>query len=406
VAFDVLSDYDVLENLSAAYETAAVVNMNSPKSSSVLLIIALALPSMLSCEKSKSPYVQEENGARLVLEESWRAYVQGFIQSDGRVIDHSASEISTSEGQAYAMLRSVWIGDHGHFDQTFHWALNNLNSAIRDDHLWAWKWGKDSQGKWGVMDKAFASDADQDAAFALILASRVWNDPLYAEQARAMLRDLWASGTVDVAGHRYLLAGDSLCKGSTCRINPSYYAPYAYRVFAGFDPGNNWAGLVDTSYDLLQAVSRFGDTGLPPDWAQLDTKTGAITPSSDKDSSFSYDAFRVYWRIELDRELFRDPRADEYLRESLQWISAEWEKRQKLPAVISPAGRPLVEYESFEMLSALMCAMHNPAMQKKLEAVYSQGIWSDSNRYYLQNWAWFGTALYTGFLGPIQSFNR
>jgi endoglucanase len=380
--------------------------MNSVKSSSILFIVALSLPSMFSCEKSKFQSVQQESGARQVLEESWRAYVQSFIQSDGRVIDHSASEISTSEGQAYAMLRAVWIGDRANFDRTFHWALNNLNSGIRADHLWAWKWGKDSQGKWGVMDKAFASDADQDAALALILASRVWNDQRYADQARAMLRDLWASGTVDAAGHRYLLAGDSLCKGTTCRINPSYYAPYAYRVFAGFDAANNWAGLIDTSYDLLHAVSRFADTRLPPDWAQLDTLTGAITPSSEKDSAFSYDAFRVYWRIELDRELFKDQRADEYLHDSLGWISTEWEKRMRLPGVISPAGKPLVEYESLEMLSALMCAMHSAPMQKKLEAVYSRGIWSDRNRYYLQNWAWFGTAVYNGFLGPIQIFSK
>ena len=380
--------------------------MNIVKNASIIFMFVFALPGMFSCEKRESQSIQEAGAVPAVLEESWRAYVQRFIQNDGRVIDYSASGISTSEGQAYAMLRAVWVGDRTTFDRTFNWALNNLNSGIRDDHLWAWKWGKDPRGNWGVMDKAFASDVDQDAALALILASRVWNNEQYAVSARAMLRDLWALGTVEVAGRRYLLAGDSLCKGSICRINPSYYAPYGYRIFAAFDAGNNWNGLVDTSYDLLRTVSRFADTGLPPDWAQLDTNSGEIMRSSDNDSSFSYDAFRVYWRIELDRELFRDPRADEYLRESLQWISAEWEKRQKLPAVISPAGRPLVEYESFEMLSALMCAMHNPAMQKKLEAVYSQGIWSDSNRYYLQNWAWFGTALYTGFLGPIQSFNR
>jgi hypothetical protein len=114
----------------------------------------------------------------------------------------------------------------------------------------------------------------------------------------------------------------------------------------------------------------------------------------------------VFWRIELDRELFREPRADEYLRRNLQWISAEWTKRQALPAVISPAGKPLADYESLEMLSALMCAMHDDAMQKRLAAAYSGGIWGDRNKYYLQNWAWFGTAVYNGFLGPIQSINK
>jgi len=362
-----------------------------------LCLLSIVLLGMSSCEKGKSQSVVDP-----ILEESWRAYVQGFIQGDGRVIDHSASDISTSEGQAYAMLRAVWIGDRVTFDRTLRWALNNLNSGIRNDHLWAWKWGKDSRGTWGVMDKAFASDADQDAAFALILASRVWNDSQYLERARAILKDLWTLGTVEVAGRRYLLAGDSLCKGSSCRINPSYYAPYAYRIFAGVDGASNWASLVDTSYDVLRSVSRFADTGLPPDWALLNTETGEITRSSEKDSAFSYDAFRVYWRVALDRELFREPRADDYLRDSLRWISAEWDKRQKLAAAISPAGKPMVEYESLEMLSALMCALRDETMHRKLEAAYAQGIWSDKTRYYLQNWAWFGSALYSGFLGPMQ----
>jgi endoglucanase len=380
--------------------------MNTVRHSVVLLLFIFALVIMFSCGKAKSQSVTQSRTIPPVLEASWRAYVQRFIQDDGRVIDYSASDVSTSEGQAYAMLRAVWVGDRVNFDRTYQWALNNLNSGVRDDHLWSWRWGKDPQGKWGVTDKAFASDADQDAALALIIAGRVWTDEQYTQHARAILQDLWTRGTVEVGGRRYLLAGDSLCKGERCRINPSYYAPYAYRVFAGVDTTSNWASLVDTSYDVLSIVSGFAETGLPPDWAQLDTRNGRISRSSDKDSAFSYDAFRVYWRIELDRELFQEPRADDYLRRSLRWISAEWKKRQELPAVIAPSGKPLAQYESLEMISALMCAMHDDAMQKKLAGSYSKGIWGDRNKYYLQNWAWFGTAVYNGFLGPIQMMKK
>jgi hypothetical protein len=111
---------------------------------------------------------------------------------------------------------------------------------------------------------------------------------------------------------------------------------------------------------------------------------------------------QVCWRVEVDRALFQEPRAVQYLRESPTWIAAEWEKHMKVPAVISPLGKGLVEYESLEMLSALMCATHNEAMYRKLNAAYAQGIWADRNSYYLQNWAWFGTAIYSGFLGPLE----
>ncbi len=377
--------------------------MSIVKHSSVIgLFFMSLLLAMCGCQKSKSEQVSKPSMVPPILKESWDAYVQRFIQKDGRVIDHSAEGISTSEGQAYAMLRAVWIGDRDNFDKTFTWARNNLNSGVRTDNLWAWKWGKNAKGKWVVLDRAFASDADQDAALALILASKVWKDGRYVDHARAILRDLWKLSTIETAGHRYLLAGDSLCKREVCRINPSYYAPYAYRIFAIFDDSADWAALVDSSYQLLNTVSGFANTGLPADWVQLDINTGEIAPASEKDRAYSYDAFRVHWRIEVDRELFRDPRADRYLQDSLTWVAAEWQEHQKLPAVISPVGKGLVDYESLEMVAALMCATHNEAMERKLSAAYSQGIWGDRNRYYLQNWAWFGTAIYNGFLGPFE----
>jgi endoglucanase len=216
-----------------------------------------------------------------------------------------------------------------------------------------------------------------------------------------MLRDLWRRGTIDIKGRRYLLAGDSLCEGMTCRINPSYYAPYAYRVFSRFDPDDNWAGLVDASYFVLEKASALSSTGLPPDWVLINTTTAEITPGNDKDSSFSYDAFRTLWRIELDREIFQEPRAEQYLRDSLKWVSTEWDKHQRLPAIISASGKPRADYESLEMLSTVMAVSRNRQMYEKLEAAYSQGFWGDRNRYYLQNWVWFGEAVYLDFLGPL-----
>ncbi len=212
-----------------------------------------------------------------MLRESWKAYVAHFIQADGRVIDHSAEGISTSEGQSYAMLRAVWMDDRETFDKAYHWAIDNLNSGVRKDALWAWKWGKNSAGLWRVLDPAFASDADQDAALALILAARRWKELAYQTAALLMLRDLWQAAAREAGGRLYLLAGDTLCQGRVCRINPSYYAPYAYRVFAAHDSSRPWLRLVDSSYQLLEECSRLTSTGLPPDWVNLNLATGKLT---------------------------------------------------------------------------------------------------------------------------------
>jgi len=362
-------------------------------------IVSLTLLALPACGRGGAAKAPPE-----ILQESWQAYLRRFVQQDGRVIDRRAQGISTSEGQAYCMLRAVWMKDHKTFDEARTWAVNNLNAGVRKDRLWAWKWGRDPAGKWRALDHAFATDADQDAALALILAERTWKDPAYGNQARAMLADLWNLATVQHEERRYLLAGDTLCKGNLCRVNPSYYAPYAYRIFGQFDPAHNWNELVDSSYSFLDSISRLTATRLPPDWVDLDRATGALRLGNAKDSVFSYDAFRTCWRVALDYYLYKDPRAEAWLKTSLNWMANQWNKEGRLPAVISSSGQPEVQYQSLEMLGGLMPAIRllSPeiaaAMNRKLQSVYANGIWGENDSYYLQNWAWFGTAVYLGYI--------
>ncbi len=342
-----------------------------------------------------------------VLRQTWTAYLRRFVAADGRVVDPKAGDITTSEGQAYAMLRAVWLNDRAVFDLSHDWAVRNLNFGIRTDHLWAWKWGQAADGTWGVLDGAFATDADVDAALALLLASKIWNEPSYLEQARAILADLWEEGTVVAGGRRFLLAGDTLCEGDDCRLNPSYYAPYAYRLFAEHDTSRDWSELVDTTYFLLEINSGLTETGLPSDWLLLDGASGALRLGSEQDSRYSYDAFRTHWRVALDSVLFDEPRARAYLQRSLAWLAERFRKEGTLPASISIRGEPLAEYESLEMLAGVMPAMKGvapdvgQAMNERLERSLAEGLWGDRESYYLQNWAWFGTALYWRVLTPF-----
>jgi len=342
------------------------------------------------------------------LRESWNAYVRRFIQADGRVIDYRGGQISTSEGQAYAMLRAVWMGDRRTFDKALSWSRNNLQSGVRPDHLWSWKWGKAPDGSWRVLDAAFACDADQDAALALLLASKSWGEVPYLADARRTLASLWQEGTVLVGGRRFLLGGDRLCGGGSCRLNPSYYAPYAYRIFARHDPDHDWSQLVETSYFLLDANSGLTTTGLPSDWILFDRGTGALSLGSEKDSLYSYDAFRAHWRVAMDEALFGEPRARRFLTRSLGWLADRWRHEHKLPALISARGEPRADYESLEMLAGVMSALQIVApdiaaeMSRRLESKYAQGVWGEPDTYYLQNWAWFGTALYRRHLGPFE----
>ncbi|MBD0388092.1 MAG: glycosyl hydrolase [Nostoc sp. C3-bin3] len=342
-----------------------------------------------------------------LLAQSWDSYRQRFIQSDGRVIDYEASDRSTSEGQAYALLRAVLINDPATFALTLNWAENNLQRQAggkRTDSLWAWKWGRKEDGNWGVIDSNFASDGDIDAITALILASRRWNRPEYLELAKVKLQDLWSLSTIsEPQGKRYLLPGPVAAfvpNASTLYLNPSYFAPYAFRIFAQVDPQHDWLSLVDSSYQVLEDSAKLSSVGLPSDWVALNTKTGecqTLPASSTLKSLYSFDSYRVWWRLSLDAAWFNSPQAQRYLVKSTQHLQKLWSKQSSLPATIDLQGKALVDYEATSQYAMLYAAMQlvEPAIAqellvKKIIPQYKQGIWVDESAYYTQNLAWLG----------------
>src|SRR4029077_8902426 len=105
------------------------------------------------------------DGVRSVLEEAWAGYKTAFIESDGRVIDPTRGGITTSEGQGYALLRAVWMGDQQAFATVWHWTATNLET--RPDGPFASLWSGGT-----IADANSASDADSDIALALLYAAR------------------------------------------------------------------------------------------------------------------------------------------------------------------------------------------------------------------------------------------
>ncbi len=348
----------------------------------------------------------ESTSNRELLVESWDSYRRRFIQRDGRVIDYEASDRSTSEGQAYAMLRAVLIDDAATFALTLNWGENNLR-RLEDgkpvDNLWAWKWGRTGDGSWGPIDKNFASDADIDAITALIFASRRWNRPEYLKLAKTKLQDLWEYSTVVGQNKRYLLPGPKAAfirDSSIFILNPSYFAPYAFRLFAQVDLERDWLSLVDTSYEVLEDSTQLSAVNLPSDWVALNAETGEYQPlpaDSPIKSVYSFDAYRVWWRIALDASWFNSSRARSYLEQNIQHPLKLWREQSSIPARINLEGEALVNYEATSQYAMLYAAsmlidpeLAQELLEKKLLPQYQQEVWDDNEAYYTQNLAWLG----------------
>ena len=355
------------------------------------------------------------------LNSAWQNYKSRFIQADGRVIDFSQNDVTTSEGQSYALLRAVWENDADRFKQVLSWTQNNLQTRTTDK-LFAYKWGKTEDGNWRVLDNQNATDADSDIGLALLFAAKVWHNDEYQKQAQVVISDLWQHNVVTIKDKPYLTAGAWAVGEDHPALNPSYYAPYAYRIFAQVDPTHNWLGLVDSSYSVIadcssaQLDAKTASANLPPDFCGIDRQTGEITLPQDAtlNTNYSYDAFRTMWRLALDYKWNNEPRAKAYL-ESVSFLRDQWKQTGRLMAGYSHSGTVVQNWEDLAIYGGTLGnflitepALADQVVQTKLLPAYQTVRdndpthtfigWGDSDNYYNQNWVWFGLALYSNKL--------
>ncbi|MBV9356053.1 MAG: glycosyltransferase family 39 protein [Chloroflexi bacterium] len=330
-----------------------------------------------------------------------------YVSADGSVL---------SESQAYAMLRDVWSDDRADFNRTWSWTADHL---LRDDRLPAWLWSGGA-----VTDQSTAADADTDMALALLMAGHRWQDPALVQAGTSMVYAIWRAEVVSVAGRPVMAAGDWAKDGGsqTVAVNPSYFAPYAYRIFAEVDPQDPWNGLVDSSYDTLfqaSAATLGADhsAGVPPDWVALDRTTGAIgvlSLANRADSTtYGYDAPRTYWRIALDQRWFGDGRADAYLRQA-GFIRDEVARQGRPNAVYLHDGTAQSDADSTVATAGALAALSvlDPGAEHGLFASELLGqanvgpdgradTWGNGNDLYEQAWGWFATALFADQLPDV-----
>lgn len=307
------------------------------------------------------------------------------------------SEISlnnrvVSESLSYSMLIAVLSNDRDAFDKNWSWAKKNLQ-VRPGDKLFSWLW---QNGK--VSDINPATDADQDIAYALYLAYKQWGDDAYLRSSLEIVRDIWKAETEQIQDARYVGAGNWAVNDSDgVIINPSYLAPYQYRVFAEIDPEHDWMGLVDSSYKTLNLCT--GGVGLAQDWCKIDNQGNVVKNfrlSKNDSSVYSYDALRVPYRVSMDYALNNDPRAIEYLRRNKVFIES-WKKNGKIFSVYNQQGRYVGKGESLASYGAQLASMSlidkdvaQDIFEKKIAKIESfKGI-----GFYDLSWLWFGSHFY------------
>ncbi|MDE2589013.1 MAG: hypothetical protein KGL95_05040, partial [Patescibacteria group bacterium] len=340
-----------------------------------------------------------------VLNLSWNSYKKYFLTPEGASIDPYQHNATTSEGQSYALLRATWLDDKTQFDKTWGWTQKNMQ---QNNGLFSW-YILQSDGITITKKPQSASDADEDIALSLLFAFMRWHNNSYLISAKKIIAGIWKNEVRLVDNQAYLVAGDWAKNQNEIIVNPSYLAPYEYRIFAQVD-SHNWNNLLNNSYSILSRCSDATlDTpfsvGLPPNWCSFSNNGNLVSISPTiGDSNYSYDAFRVPFRLALDYVWYKDSRDEQYIREH-QFLLQQWGKRKMLFVGYTHDGKVNQNYESAGAYGANIGAFilenkqeaNNIYIQKILPKFYTNGdmnYWEDPKNYYVQNWAWFGTALY------------
>ena len=414
-----------------------------------LILLVLLSGLCLACQPDPTQARLER-----VLKASWQSYCRHFIKSDGQVIIPEEGGGTISEAQAYALLRAVWANDATVFNRVYAFTYEKLSRVrTHGDSLLAWRWGRLPGGSWGVLDANSATDGDLDYALALVLAHRLgWQAPPglpdYREEARRVQADILAKEVVDLPGGDVLLTpGNWHELKPPYLVNPSYFSPAVYRLFAVCPKATDsqpaaldrvgavrepplqveggattdrarWSRLHQSTYKLLGQLTQGlgGQTGVGffPDWCRVDT-AGQIAPAPGKDTRFGWEAVRLPYRLALDGLWFKDPQAAKLLTDKfLPWFKSQWQARARLLAVYNFDGSPAVDYESPVLYAGVLAGALAAGdrdfareMALKILSFYHEdgdrAYFEAPDHYYANNWAWLGLALYAGWVEPGNS---
>lgn len=235
----------------------------------------------------------------------WSDFAGRFVQADGRVIDLTFEQKSTSEGQSYGLFFALVGNDRSRFDAILKWTSDNLAAGQLGDRLPAWLWGLRADGRWGIKDENPASDADVWLAYTLLEAGRLWRAPAYTDMGRRLLNQVRLHEVGDAGA-----AGPVLLPGSVgfalehgrFRVDPSYLPGFVFQYLWTADAAGPWKSIWDGYLRMAPLVFA---AGVAPDLFVVDS-AGKVSADSESAPSGSYDAIRVYLWAGMAGENSRD----------------------------------------------------------------------------------------------------
>lgn len=335
----------------------------------------------------------------------WQHYREHFLDASGRIIDHSAADRTTSEGQAYGMFFALVDNDRKSFDQMLRWTEDNLAGGDLTARLPAWSWGKSPSGEWKQLDGNSAADADLWLAYDCLEAGRLWHDDRLTKLGTVLADRMTHSDIVLVPGvGTVLIPGPQGFHPTTTQwlLNASYMPPQLVTRLRLQSPDGPWMSVQE---DLPNVLTQGSPAGFAMDWVTADASGVHAASSPDVlaqgkpgTSAFgSYDAIRVYlWLGMADRDtpgvhdaLSALPGMATYLNTATT-PPLQVDSTGKIMEADSPVGFSAAVYP---YLSALGRRREAKAQMDRVDASLdaASGLYGHPGSYYDQNLILFAT---------------
>jgi endo-1,4-beta-D-glucanase Y len=298
--------------------------------------------------------------------DTWKTnFVEGCSNGRYRVKFDSSWE-TVSEGIGYGMLLSVYMADKTLFDGLWLYYKDNVNS----NKVMNWK----INGCSGTIGQNGATDAELDAAFALIVADYQWASAgtiNYKNDATALIS---AIKNHEVEANTYVLKpGDQF--GGSQITNPSYFSPAYYRVFGTFTNDTAfWNQVAAKSYTIINnnLTQNNAVGGLVSDWCEA---SGAYSSQAggyaNGGKMYTYDAARTPWRIAVDYLWHGNADAKAYAKKSSDFVRVNLGGSLNIKDGYNQNGSVSGQWHNATFVGAFACAAMAGENQNHLDASYT-----------------------------------
>ena len=237
-----------------------------------------------------------------MIKEHYKLWKQAWYDaSQGWVLAPEGTCSTVSEAIAYGMLISVYMDDQDVFKKLYNtWTSNSAggNGGMN------WRIG--CSGGTGT-----ASDADFDAALALVMASKQWNDASYLTAGKSLIT--WIASN-DIGSNK-IKPGNQWNDG----FNPSYATTANFQLFQDV-AGGSWSSVISQAYTDLNGCQD-SKTGLVPDWCDWNSHKPILTSAAvSNDIGFYDDAARTPWRMAMAYYWYGDTKAQAFNKKVVEWL--------------------------------------------------------------------------------------